>query len=72
MSFPFSAGSTSVTAFAAPVEAGIMFCAAARPPRKSFFAQAVNGRLSVSRGMNRGHEPFGNAKVFIEYFGNGG
>src|SRR5438045_7126112 len=36
VSFPFSSGSTSVTALAAPVAAGIMFCAAPRPPRQSF------------------------------------
>src|SRR4051812_22508067 len=36
VSLPFSSGMTSVTALAAPVLAGMMFCAAPRPPRQSF------------------------------------
>merc|ERR1719411_2255813 len=36
VSFPFRAGSTFPTAFAAPVEEGMMFCDAHRPPRQSF------------------------------------
>src|SRR3954469_11534440 len=36
VSLPFNCGSTSVTALAAPVAAGMMFCAAPRPPRQSF------------------------------------
>merc|ERR1719471_955901 len=35
VSFPFRAGSTFPTAFAAPVEEGMMFCDAQRPPRQS-------------------------------------
>src|SRR6185312_14700786 len=37
VSFPFVAGNTSPTAFAAPVDDGIVLIAAARPPRQSFF-----------------------------------
>jgi len=36
VSFPFNSGITFPTAFAAPVAAGMMFCAAPRPPRQSF------------------------------------
>merc|ERR1719392_514798 len=36
VSFPFNSGITLPTAFAAPVAAGMMFCAAPRPPRQSF------------------------------------
>src|SRR5205085_6886913 len=36
VSLPFNSGNTSVTAFAAPVAAGMMFCGAPRPPRQSF------------------------------------
>ena len=36
VSLPLVAGSTSPTAFAAPVEDGMMLIAAARPPRQSF------------------------------------
>src|SRR5947209_19736669 len=36
VSLPLSSGSTSVTALAAPVAAGMMFWAAPRPPRQSF------------------------------------
>jgi len=36
VSFPFISGSTSPTAFAAPVVEGMMFMAAALPPRQSF------------------------------------
>ena len=32
---PFNAGSTLPTAFAAPVDEGMMFCPAPRPPRQS-------------------------------------
>merc|ERR550525_758843 len=35
VSFPFRAGSTFPTALAAPVEEGMMFCDAHRPPRQS-------------------------------------
>merc|ERR1719378_769076 len=35
VSLPFKAGMTFPTAFAAPVAAGMMFCAAPRPPRQS-------------------------------------
>jgi hypothetical protein len=35
VSLPFSSGSTLPTALAAPVDAGMMFCAAPRPPRQS-------------------------------------
>ena len=37
VSLPLVAGSTSPTAFAAPVVDGMMLIAAARPPRQSFF-----------------------------------
>src|SRR3974377_561310 len=37
VSLPFKSGMTLPTAFAAPVLDGIMFAAAARPPRQSFF-----------------------------------
>merc|ERR1719195_1548095 len=36
VSFPFTDGSTLPTAFAAPVEDGIIFCDAQRPPRQSW------------------------------------
>ena len=36
VSLPFSSGMTLPTALAAPVEEGMMFPAAARPPRQSF------------------------------------
>src|SRR5436190_19171436 len=36
VSLPLSCGSARPTALAAPVEAGMMFCAAPRPPRQSF------------------------------------
>src|SRR5262245_46969494 len=36
VSLPLSAGRHSATAFAAPVEAGMMFMYALRPPRQSF------------------------------------
>merc|ERR1719436_1357969 len=36
VSFPFTAGRHCPTAFAAPVEEGMMFCDAHRPPRQSF------------------------------------
>merc|ERR1719236_299421 len=35
VSFPFSAGNTLPTALAAPVDEGMMFCEAQRPPRQS-------------------------------------
>lgn len=35
VNFPFKAGMTLATAFAAPVDDGMMFCAAPRPPRQS-------------------------------------
>jgi len=35
VSLPLSSGRTLPTAFAAPVEEGMMFCAAVRPPRQS-------------------------------------
>merc|ERR1712178_600970 len=35
VNFPFNAGKHLPTAFAAPVEDGIMFCDAQRPPRQS-------------------------------------
>merc|ERR1719492_398092 len=35
VSFPFTAGMTLPTAFAAPVDDGMMFCEAQRPPRQS-------------------------------------
>merc|ERR1719195_1328585 len=35
VNLPFTAGNTLPTAFAAPVEDGIMFCDAQRPPRQS-------------------------------------
>merc|ERR1719458_936808 len=35
VNFPFTAGNTLPTAFAAPVELGMMFCDAQRPPRQS-------------------------------------
>ena len=37
VSLPFVSGSTSAHAFAAPVELGMMFMYALRPPRQSFF-----------------------------------
>merc|ERR1711972_779061 len=36
VSFPFTSGITFPTAFAAPVDEGMMFCDAHRPPRQSF------------------------------------
>merc|ERR1719216_612083 len=36
VSFPFIAGKHLPTAFAAPVDEGMMFCDAQRPPRQSF------------------------------------
>src|SRR6478672_11387164 len=36
VSLPLSCGSTRAAALAAPVEAGMMFCGAPRPPRQSF------------------------------------
>merc|ERR1739844_711272 len=36
VSLPFTAGSTLPTALAAPVDDGMMFCEAQRPPRQSF------------------------------------
>ncbi len=36
VNLPFSAGITLPTALAAPVEDGIIFCPAPRPPRQSF------------------------------------
>src|SRR4051794_7491903 len=36
VSLPFNSGSTRATAFAAPVELGMMFMYALRPPRQSF------------------------------------
>src|SRR5271170_1391655 len=36
VSLPLSSGSTSVTALAAPVDEGMTFCGAPRPPRQSF------------------------------------
>merc|ERR1719422_1441012 len=36
VSLPFTDGSTLPTAFAAPVDDGMMFCDAQRPPRQSF------------------------------------
>ena len=35
VNFPLSSGITLPTAFAAPVEAGMMFCPAPRPPLQS-------------------------------------
>ncbi len=36
VNLPFNAGNTLPTAFAAPVDEGMMFCDAPRPPRQSF------------------------------------
>merc|ERR1711935_918345 len=36
VSLPFTSGKTLPTAFAAPVDEGMMFCEAQRPPRQSF------------------------------------
>src|SRR6185312_7106679 len=37
VSLPFNCGIARPTALAAPVDAGMMFCGAPRPPRQSFF-----------------------------------
>ena len=48
VSLPFNAGITFPTAFAAPVDDGIMFCAAPRPPRQSFANRVISISLSFS------------------------
>src|SRR5512139_1657210 len=52
VSLPLSSGMQSVTAFAAPVLAGMMFWLAARPPRKSFLdGPSTAGWLAVMAWM---------------------
>merc|ERR1719510_145002 len=46
VSFPFTAGSTLPTALAAPVDDGMMFCDAQRPPRQSL--PPLDGPSTVS------------------------
>jgi len=41
VSFPLREGMTLPTALAAPVEAGIIFCAAPRPSRHSCYRKSV-------------------------------
>jgi len=64
---PFNSGSTSPTAFAAPVDAGISDTAAARARRRM---QGVERRLITGIGMDRRHEPFFNADRFVQNIGN--
>merc|ERR1719471_1341667 len=61
VSFPFRAGSTFPTAFAAPVEEGMMFCDAQRPPR----VLATTGR-PVHRQLGGRHRVHGRHQAFNE------
>ena len=58
MSFPDRAGITLPTALAAPVEEGMMFPEAARPPLQSFFGGAVHRLLAAGDGVDGGHQAF--------------
>src|SRR5437660_11198129 len=62
-SLPFSSGSTRPTAFAAPVEVGIMESAAARAVE--VLVQLIQHRLVVGVAVNRGHEALRDADHFV-------
>merc|ERR1712086_527859 len=70
VSLPLSSGITLPTALAAPVEEGIIFWAAPRPPRQSLPEGPSTVFLGSSRSVNGGHQTLQNSEVVIDDFAN--
>ena len=69
VSLPFSSGITLPTAFAAPVEEGMMLPAAARPPLQSFLEGPSTVFWVAVVAVNRRHKTFNNAEFVVDNFG---
>ena len=68
-SLPFSSGSTSDTALAAPVEVGMMDTAAARA-RAQVLVRQVEELLVVGVGVDRVHEAVHDAEILMDHLGD--
>lgn len=71
VSFPFNSGRTLPTAFAAPVDEGMIFSRIPRPPLQSFWKDRRRF-LRSSGGVNGGHKTALNAERVVQYFCQGG
>src|ERR1700758_1268208 len=70
-SFPARSGITSFSAFAAPVDVGIMLIAAARARRRpQVFVREVENHLIVGVGVNRGHRAAYDFELVIDHLGD--
>merc|ERR1719258_857377 len=71
VSLPLRAGMTLPTALAAPVEAGMMFWPAPRPPRQSLARRAIHGLLRRRGGVDGGYQALDDAVLVVDNLGEG-
>merc|ERR1719336_1440354 len=71
VNLPFNSGITLPTALAAPVEDGMMFWAAPRPPRQSLPEGPSTVFLGCGTSVDSGHQTLQNSKVVIDDLAQG-